>query len=106
MATLEAALFESGRPVLLAPPTPLGTLGENILIAWNGTTEAARTDAFALPLLRPARAVTVVTLASGQVPEPDGERLAHYTRPNGRVDQVRRCDSVPRTARLRDKRRT
>src|SRR3546814_8692484 len=29
MATLEAALFERGRPVLLAPPTPLGTLGEN-----------------------------------------------------------------------------
>src|SRR3546814_8560553 len=45
MATLEAALFESGRPVLLAPPTPLGTLGENILIAWNGTPEAARTVA-------------------------------------------------------------
>src|SRR3546814_5198539 len=66
MATLEAALFESGRPVLLAPPTPLGTLGENILIAWNGTPEAARTVAFALPLLRPARQVTVVTLEGGQ----------------------------------------
>ncbi|HEY9549481.1 MAG TPA: universal stress protein [Kiloniellaceae bacterium] len=92
MATLEAALFESGRPVLLAPPTPLGTLGENILIAWNGTPEAARTVAFALPLLRPARQVTVVTLEGGQVPEPDGERLARYLRLNGIVCQVRRVD--------------
>src|SRR3546814_7712586 len=45
MGALEAALFESGRPVLLAPPGGATKIGENILIAWNGTPEAARTVA-------------------------------------------------------------
>src|SRR5436190_1505228 len=36
-ATLEDALFESGRPVLMAPPAPLGTIGERVLVAWNGS---------------------------------------------------------------------
>src|SRR3546814_11553190 len=60
MGALEAALFESGRPVLLAPPGGATKIGENILIAWNGTPEAARTVAFAKPLLRRARHVPVV----------------------------------------------
>src|SRR3546814_17516272 len=55
MGALEAALFESGRPVLLAPPGGATKIGENTLIAWNGTPEAARTVAFAKPLLRRAR---------------------------------------------------
>src|SRR5262249_19243517 len=38
MAPLEAALFESGRPVLIAPPTPPTQLGRNVLVAWNGST--------------------------------------------------------------------
>ena len=83
MGALEAALFESGRPVLLAPPSGVRKLGENILIAWNGTPEAARTVAFAKPLLLRARHVAVVTVAGGQTSEPSGERLAHYLRLNG-----------------------
>src|SRR5690606_16759113 len=57
MGALEAALFESGRPVLLAPPDGVPAFGENILIAWNDTPEAARTVAFSKPLLRRARHV-------------------------------------------------
>jgi hypothetical protein len=49
--TVEAALFESGRPVLLAPPTPPATLGTTVVIAWNRSTETARTVALAMPLL-------------------------------------------------------
>ena len=54
MTTLEAALFESGRPVLLAPPSPRLQMGTNVLIAWNCSTEQARTTAFARPLLKRA----------------------------------------------------
>ena len=53
-ATLEAALFESGRPVLIAPPSPQPDMGKNVLIAWNCSTEQARTTAFAMPLLKRA----------------------------------------------------
>jgi hypothetical protein len=42
MATLETALFESGRPVLVAPPSPRPQIATNVLIAWNCSTEQAR----------------------------------------------------------------
>jgi len=42
MSTLEAGLFESGRPVLIAPPIPRPEMGTNVLIAWNCSTEQAR----------------------------------------------------------------
>jgi nucleotide-binding universal stress UspA family protein len=83
MVTLEAALFESGRPVLIAPPAPPQRLGENVLIAWNGSTEQARATAFAMPLLRPATRVTVLTVEGGTVPGPTGAQLARYLQRNG-----------------------
>jgi nucleotide-binding universal stress UspA family protein len=83
MVTLEAALFESGRPVLIAPPAPPQRLGENVLIAWNGSTEQARATAFAMPLLRSASRVTVLTVEGGTVPGPTGAQLARYLQRNG-----------------------
>ena len=38
------ALFESGRPVLVAPPSPRPQLGTSALVAWNCSTEQARTS--------------------------------------------------------------
>jgi nucleotide-binding universal stress UspA family protein len=75
-ATLEDALFESGRPVLMAPPTPLGSIGERVLVAWNGSTETARTVAFAMPFLERAQTVQVVSVEGGMTPGPSGEELA------------------------------
>ena len=62
MVTLESALFESGRPVLIAPPTPPRSLATNILIAWNRSTEQARTMAFAMPLSGSPSAITILTV--------------------------------------------
>src|SRR5436305_2191230 len=42
-ATLEDALFESGRPVLMVPKGIGSVMGEVIAIAWNGRTETALT---------------------------------------------------------------
>jgi nucleotide-binding universal stress UspA family protein len=80
MVTLEAALFESGRPILVAPPTPPPTLGETIVIAWNGSTETTRAIAFSAPLLRRAKRVIVTSAESGLVPGPTGEQVARYLR--------------------------
>ncbi|MCH6582080.1 MAG: universal stress protein, partial [Proteobacteria bacterium] len=44
-ATCEAALFESGRPVMISTENTPTTLGKTIVIAWNGSTETARTIA-------------------------------------------------------------
>jgi nucleotide-binding universal stress UspA family protein len=74
-ATLEDALFESGRPVLMAPPTALPTLGERVLIAWNGSTETARTVAFAMPFLERAREVQVVSVEGAMTPGPGADEM-------------------------------
>ncbi len=76
MTTVETALFESGRPVLLAPPQPPASLGEAILVAWNGSTETARAIAFAMPFLRRARRILVLSAEGGMVPGPSAEEVA------------------------------
>jgi nucleotide-binding universal stress UspA family protein len=83
MTTIEAGLFDSGRPVLIAPPSPPQRIGDNILIAWNGSTEQARTTALAMPLLKQATQVVVLTVQGGTVPGPSGEELARYLDRNG-----------------------
>ncbi len=83
MAALETALFESGRPLLIAPPTPPQTLGENVCIAWNGSSETARTVAFAMPFILAAKQVVVVGVQKGMVPGPSGAELAHNLRRHG-----------------------
>lgn len=75
-ATCEAALFESGRPIILAPPQAPQALGERILIAWNGSTETARTIALGMPFLRRAREVLVLTVEGETVSGPSGEQMA------------------------------
>jgi nucleotide-binding universal stress UspA family protein len=83
MTTLEAGLFESGRPVLIAPPSPQPQMGTNILIAWNGSTEQARATAFAMPILKRARRVIVLTVEGGAaVPGPTGQQLCRYLQLN------------------------
>ena len=75
-ATLEDALFESGRPVLMAPSGRRGTIGEVIVIAWNGSSETARTVAFAMPFLKEATDVQVVSVEGGMTPGPSAEDMA------------------------------
>jgi hypothetical protein len=41
IGTIEAALFESGRPILIAPPQPPGQIGKNVLVAWNSSAGQA-----------------------------------------------------------------
>jgi nucleotide-binding universal stress UspA family protein len=83
MLTLEAALFESGRPILMAPPSIPKTLGECVVIAWNGSDETARAASFARPFLERARRIVVLTVESGMVPGPTGEQVATWLRRNG-----------------------
>jgi nucleotide-binding universal stress UspA family protein len=85
MAAVEAALFESGRPILIAPPTAPTRLGDNVVIAWNRSTETARCVALAMPLLYAAKKVTVLTVTGGMVPGPDGDEVARYLERNGIV---------------------
>jgi nucleotide-binding universal stress UspA family protein len=84
LRAIESGLFESGRPVLLAPPIAPKQIGTNIMIHWNGSTEQARANALALPLLRLAGRVTVLTVIGGQgVPGPSADQVRKQLRHNG-----------------------
>jgi nucleotide-binding universal stress UspA family protein len=81
---IESGLFESGRPVLLAPPMAPKQIATNIMIHWNGSTEQARANAFAMPLLRLAQRVTVLTVVGGHdVPGPSADQVRKQLRYNG-----------------------
>ena len=62
VSTLKAALFSSGRPVMLCPETDSvpDTLGAHVSIAWNGSLEATRAVALAMPLIEAAGRVTIL----------------------------------------------
>jgi nucleotide-binding universal stress UspA family protein len=76
MPSFESLLFESGRPILIAPPTAPASLGETILIAWNGSTETARAVALAEPFLRRAKRISVLAIDGSSVPGPSAQELA------------------------------
>ncbi|RZN15048.1 universal stress protein [Bradyrhizobium sp. Leo121] len=81
---VESGLFESGRPVVLSPPTAPKQIATNIMIHWNGSTEQARANALAMPLLHLAGRVTVLTVIGGQdVPGPSADQVRKQLRYNG-----------------------
>lgn len=88
IAAFEGALFASGRPVVLIPRSwKNNTLGENVLVAWKPTREAARAVADAAPFINAAKRVTVLTIDAA----PDGEGpgrdiAAHLARDGARVE--------------------
>jgi len=85
MSSLEATLFESGRPILIVPPRVPKSIGQTMVIAWNRSTETANTTAHAMPLLARAKRVVVLTVegGGGTVPGPSGRLLAENLQSNG-----------------------
>ncbi|WAS55813.1 universal stress protein [Burkholderia ambifaria] len=84
---VEDVVMGSGRPAIVVPYVgDVRTLGENVLIGWDGGREAARATADALPLLTRARFVHVETVTRGH-PDPDetpaGVDVAAYLERHG-----------------------
>jgi nucleotide-binding universal stress UspA family protein len=61
--TIEAALLESGRPILIPTATPMTTVPETIVIAWKATREAAHAVTAALPFVALAKQVLILTVS-------------------------------------------
>ncbi len=76
--TVNAAILDTGRPLLLAPPDPPAHIGRNVAVFWNGSPQAARAVAFALGFLSRAERVTVLAAREEQSPPPEG--LVDYLR--------------------------
>ena len=75
---LHAVLFDSGRPVLIAPRVPLPTLGKRICVAWNGTAESAAAVQAAIPWMQKADAVQILSADEYQRRGPGAPELRSY----------------------------
>jgi len=96
--TLDAALFDSGRPVLIAPPEKPASVGKRVVVAWNQSSETAHAVALALPVLARAEDVVVLSVEGSGVPGPSGEDLAAYLGINGIKARTMNVKSDSRSA--------
>jgi nucleotide-binding universal stress UspA family protein len=97
MLAFEAALLDTGHPVLIAPAAGGGSLDGSALVAWNGSVESARAVTAGLPLLAGARAVSVVTVEEN-ANLPDGKGCADLLAWHGIRADVRSLGGKGRTA--------
>ncbi len=96
-STLETVLFDSGRPILIAPPNPPKTLGGTAVVSWNASTETARAIAFAMPLLRRAERVVVLAVEGVMVAGPSAAEAARHLQQNGIAAEPREAASGGRS---------
>ena len=73
LETLEGALIDSGRPLLIPAAAPLTALPETVAIAWKPSAQAARALTAASPFLDIAKEIVVMTVAEDQ---PEFEKAA------------------------------
>lgn len=76
-----SVLFESGRASLFVPPKAPAPKGfGTVVVAWNGSREAARAVAEAMPLLEQASQVIVVVVREDDGTAPGGDIARHLSR--------------------------
>jgi nucleotide-binding universal stress UspA family protein len=82
---IEAALFESGRPVIVVPYIQtLGLKLDRVLVCWDAKRSAARAVGDAMPFLQRSKSIQIVTVSKGrrandEIPGADiGEHLARH----------------------------
>lgn len=74
-SVISAALFETGRPVLLAPLQPVETVGKRVAIFWKECPEAAKAVWAAIPFLRQADDVKIFSVGDDKPSQVALERI-------------------------------
>ena len=87
----EDVLISAGRPILVLPAKVGGAwTGRTVLVAWNGSREAARALADAMPLLEQAHTVEIFTAGEQDIGDlPGVDIAAHLARHKIAVDVFR-----------------
>ena len=93
--SLKAALFRTGRPVLMCPEAGgvPADFGAHVTIGWNGSLEASRAVAMALPLIDGADRVTILSGGAGEPHGATTEELVAYLALRRIAAEVRHFDS-------------
>jgi nucleotide-binding universal stress UspA family protein len=89
-ATVEAALYECARPVMIAPPTAGTGPFTSVVVAWNGSMQAARAVEYARPFLQRAAKVTLLVVGS----RPDDVGASYLARNLGRQGVTAAIDTI------------
>ena len=89
-ATVEAAIYECARSVMIAPPTPGAGEFAKVIVAWNGSFQAARAVEYSLPFLARATEVTILVVGS----TPDDVGAAYLARNLGRHGLKTSIDAI------------
>ncbi len=96
---LNTALFESGAPVLVAPPSAPAVIGQSVAVVWNRTIQSARAVRSALPVLVQAKEVEIlINLADASV---NPAEIQAYLDCHGVAASARTFDGARLTARGR-----
>src|SRR5882724_4484447 len=90
---VEGALFSSGRPILVVPYIQKEPLQlDRVMVCWDASRNAARAIADAMPLLKRAKSIDVVIVASERVKSdeiPGADIGQHLARHDLKVDVKR-----------------
>ena len=76
--SLEASLWDTGRPVLLVPRFGSNSFGRAVCVAWNGSGPAARALSSAMPLLSSADVVHVLVAGGQRIDPQQGDAVVRY----------------------------
>jgi len=75
---IEAALFQTGRPVFVPSANPSKITGSGVLAAWNRSPQSARAVSAAMPFFEAANHVVVFSVATGAKQGPPASEIGKY----------------------------
>ena len=94
VAGFDAALFDTGKPVLVVPPGAGAPFGRHLAVGWRDVPATRRCLAALRPWLMAAETVSVISVTDGEAVLPEDWKAAnlppsatlHIVRPAGRSD--------------------
>ena len=98
-STVKHVLYDCARPVVIAPPNLPSNPPSSVVVAWNGSAQAARAVGAALPFLEKASKVTVMAGAEPAVA--GAPRLVRYLGRRGIAATVEAMDAGTISGRAR-----
>ena len=87
---VDAAIFNTARPVLLAAGEVDAPLGRSVLVAWNRGIQGSRALVGALPFLADAERVVILMVTTGAKQGPEPEDIAANLAWHGVAAEVKR----------------
>jgi nucleotide-binding universal stress UspA family protein len=83
LSSIQTILFDGGRPVMLIPMNKKIDIGQEVVISWNCTTESSRAVFAALPILKKAKNVTILTVEKVLTDGPSGDQVSELLLSHG-----------------------